>query len=196
MQFDKTNQRLYVLDRNSTIYVVNTENDAQLSPNIKLSLPLTNNSLAKPNDMVLDLTNKILYVKYDALNIITAINVAPSNPSPQQVNIKLAYKIPNDKTHAKNVDSYFPGALSIGQHGVVYFTVGENKDIRADNVYRDVNGIYMLNQTDKIFKKHSQYSPGPKYVSIKVKGEKNVILPNGTSIKVEGEKNVILPNGT
>ena len=141
MQFDKTNQMLYVLDRiSATIYVVNTENDTPLS-NIKLSLPFINNSLAKPNDMVLDPANHILYVKYDALNNITAINVAESNQSQQQVNIKLVYKIPNDKAIPKNVDSFIPGAMSVDQYGVLYFTVGENKNIRVKNVYSSQNGI-------------------------------------------------------
>ena len=131
MQIDKGQSKLYVLDRNSTVYVIDTDTDKQLPQKITV--------LSNPNDMVLDNNTSILYVKYDNSSNISAINLkglhGQKNPVPIKL-IKLDYK---------------PGAMALSDDRSLHFTVGPIVSRERGTDQQIENGLYKLNKPYTIF---------------------------------------------
>ena len=134
IQIDKKLHKLFVADRNSSVYVIDTDKDNELPQKV--------NVLPKPNDIAVDPKKHILYVKYDDSKTISAINVNDSDLDNSQVVITL---------------KYFPGAMAIDEHGALHFTVGSNLVDRAQTE----NGIYELKLPDDLFTAHAQNSSLP-----------------------------------
>ena len=128
IEIDNFTKKLYVLDRNSSVYVIDTDTDKQLPQKIAV--------LPKPNDMVLDKNknHSILYVKYDNSRNISAINLKGLHGQKNQFPIKLAFK---------------PGAMALSDDGSLHFTVG--RIVSRQGSQQNDNGLYKLNEPYTVF---------------------------------------------